>query len=133
MFGDLAERRVFSTVRSTTATINMKEGENWTCTYLNHQQPGSLQLVKKVVNDNGGTAAESAWTLTATGNPVTSPASFSGAGAAGNADVLSPATLDAGSYDLSESAGPAGYRPGTWSCTGGQTGTQAKGDGRPRR
>src|SRR4029077_15408251 len=68
-----------------------------------------------------------AWTLTATGNPATNPATLSGPGAAGNADVVSGSTFDAGTYDLSElgGAGTGNYTASNWSCTGGQTGTAA--------
>ncbi|KKR57903.1 hypothetical protein A2239_00760 [Candidatus Uhrbacteria bacterium RIFOXYA2_FULL_40_9] len=73
--------------------------------------PTSLTLDKIVVNDDGGTAVESDWTLTATG-----PTSISGPGAAGSTDVVSGGTFVAGAYTLSESAGPAGYTASSWSC-----------------
>jgi hypothetical protein len=63
-------------------------------------------LVKTVVNNNGGTAKTTDFTLSAAG-----PTPIAGAGGA-EADV------NAGSYALSES-GPAGYTAGAWSCTGG--------------
>ena len=106
--------------------ITVGNGGEATCTITNNDNPPKLTLNKVVVNDNGGTALESAWTLTATGNPATDPATLSGPGAAGSTDVVSGAGFDAGVYDLSESAGPANYTASTWSCTGGQTGTQAK-------
>ena len=108
------------------ANITLALGQSATCTINNDDSAPKLTLNKVVVNDNGGTALESAWTLTATGNPVTDPATLTGPGAAGNADVVSGAGFDAGTYDLSESTGPANYTASTWSCTGGQTGTEAK-------
>ena len=42
-------------------------GESATCTITNDDIPAKLTLVKQVVNDDGGTAAATAWTLTATG------------------------------------------------------------------
>ena len=57
-----------------------------------------LTLVKEVINDNGGTAVASDWTLTAAGYDPVSP--------------------DAGTYDLSES-GPSGYSASDWVCVGG--------------
>src|SRR5439155_323598 len=74
----------------------------------------SLTLNKIVVNDNGGTALESAWTLTATG-----PTTISGPGAAGSTDVVSGPTFKADTYTLSESGGPSGYTASSWTCTGG--------------
>ena len=62
----------------------------------------TLVVVNEVVNDNGGTAVASDWATTVTGgNPA--PASFQGASAPGTT-----VTLDAGSYDVTES-GPSGY------------------------
>src|SRR4051812_36541836 len=71
-----------------------------------------MSVDKIVVNDNGGTAAESAWTLTANGGPTP----ISGRGAVGSADVVSGPSFDQGTYNLSESVGPAGYTPTAWSC-----------------
>lgn len=68
----------------------------------------TLTLLKNVVNDNGGTALDTAWTLSAAGpTPVS--------GVEGNAAVTG-ALVDAGDYTLSESAGPSGYTGGTYSC-----------------
>ena len=53
----------------------------------------------------------SAWTLSATG-----PTSISGS--TGSAAVTN-ASVNAGTYALAESGGPAGYAPGGWSCTAG--------------
>lgn len=67
----------------------------------------NITLNKIVV---GGSSAESAWTLTATG-----PLPLSGPGAASSTDVVGDVTP--GTYTLSESAGPANYNSSTWSCT----------------
>jgi len=76
----------------------------------------SLTLVNEVINDNGGTARASAWSLTADG-----PTSFSGRGPS----ISSGASFVAGTYDLSESEGASGYTASEWSCLGG---TQVDGD-----
>jgi hypothetical protein len=93
--------------------VTVALGQSKTCTLTNDDIAPSLTLNKVVVNDNGGTAAESAWTLTANGG---SAGTLSGAGAAGNADVVSGSTFKAGTYALSESTGPSGYTASTWSC-----------------
>jgi hypothetical protein len=95
--------------------ITLAAAAQVTCTITNNDNPPSLTLDKVVVNDNGGTALESAWTLTANGGTA---GTLSGAGAAGSTDVVSGATFKAGTYALSESAGPAtGYTNGTtYSC-----------------
>jgi hypothetical protein len=80
------------------------------CYIKNDDVAPSLTLDKIVVNNNGGSQAESAWTLTADG-----PTPLSGPGAAGHTDVVSGATFSAGTYTLSES-GPGGYTPSDWSC-----------------
>ena len=82
-----------------------------TCTINNNDQPATLTLVKTVTNDNGGTAVPTAWTLAAAGpTPIS--------GTTGSAPVTN-ATVNAGTYTLSESNGPTGYTPSGWSCTGG--------------
>jgi len=77
--------------------------------------PPELTLIKEVVNDNGGGAAATEWTLTAGG-----PGGFSGPGVGGpDQAVNGPNPVDAGvTYALSES-GPAGYSSSGYSCTGG--------------
>jgi len=100
-------------------TVSVSAGQNITCTITNDDIAPSLTLNKIVVNDNGGTALESSWTLTADGGTA---GTLSGPGAAGSADVVSGATFKAGTYALSESTGPTGYTPSSWSCTG--TGNQ---------
>ena len=70
----------------------------------------SLTLVKRVINDNAGTASPSDWILSANG-----PTPFSGNG---------PSTSNgegflAGTYNLSEGGGPDGYDASGWVCDGG--------------
>jgi uncharacterized repeat protein (TIGR01451 family) len=91
--------------------ITLGLGEDVTCTITNDDQAPSLTLVKHVVNDNGGTASASDFTLTASG-----PTSITGAGGATSGPAFS-----AGTYALSETS-VSGYTAGSWSCTG--TGTQ---------
>lgn len=76
----------------------------------------SLTLIKQVINNNGGNASASAWTLSANG-----PSSFSGNGPS----VSSGPGLSAGTYNLSESGAPFGYAASDWVCDGG---TQVDGD-----
>ena len=86
-------------------------GANATCTINNNDQAAHLTLVKTVTNDNGGTALPTAWTLAAAGpTPIT--------GTTGSASVTN-AAVNAGTYTLSESGGPANYTPGAWTCTAG--------------
>jgi hypothetical protein len=69
-----------------------------------------LTLLKNVINDGGGTALASAWTLSATG-----PDTLSGkSGISGD--------VSAGSYALAEGSGPANYVAGAgWVCQNDQT------------
>ena len=68
-----------------------------------------LTLLKKVINDNGGTAVENDFTLTATG-----PGTITGV--SGDA-AITDAAVAPGVFALTES-GPSGYS-GSWSCAGG--------------
>ena len=80
-------------------------------TTLSCAEPATLSLVKVVDNTGGGTAVPGDWTLTADGEVlVTGP---------GGSTVVTDVEVPAGDYDLSESGGPDGYEPGTWSCEGG--------------
>jgi hypothetical protein len=97
------------------SSIALANGQSATCTITNDDNAPSLTLNKIVVTDNGGTALESAWTLTANGGAA---GTLSGAGAAGAADVVSTASFKAGTYALSES-GPGGYVASAWVCVGG--------------
>ncbi len=91
--------------------ITLQADQSAVCTYTNNDQPGKLTLVKTVTNDNGGTALPTAWTLAAAGpTPIS--------GTTGSAPVTA-ATVNAGSYSLSEANGPPGYTASAWSCTGG--------------
>ncbi|MBO1337520.1 VWA domain-containing protein [Streptomyces sp. VRA16 Mangrove soil] len=67
-----------------------------------------LTLVKQVVNEHGGTAAATDWTLSADG-----PSDLSGVT---GADAVTGADIEAGRYTLGESGGPEGYDAGDWAC-----------------
>src|SRR5438477_7553207 len=118
-----------------TATIKVSEGQNVTCTFTNTLQRAALTLDKIVTNDNGGTAAESLWNLTATG-ASSSPTNLSGPGAGGHTDVVSGSTFKPDTYTLAETGSVTGYTNGTtYSCVktpaaavGGNTIALANGD-----
>ena len=87
-------------------------GESATCTIVNDDNPATLTLVKHLVTDDGGTAAATDWTLTATGptagvsGPSGDPAVTGASVAAGR---LRPVRV-----------GPArATRRRPWSCVGG--------------
>src|SRR3954452_24108404 len=86
--------------------ISLAVGESATCTITNDDSTAHLTLVKRVINDNGGSAVATDFTLSADGKTP-----ISGAGGA-DSDV------SAGTYTLSETTLP-GYTEGTWSCSGG--------------
>ncbi len=98
-------------VSATAASVTLGLGSSATCTITNTAIAPRLTLVKQVVNQAGGTAVPTAWTLTGTG-PVTI------AGASGSAAVTN-AAVRVGGYALTESNGPSGYSASAWSCTGG--------------
>src|SRR5205085_4758004 len=68
----------------------------------NYDGQSKLIVIKHVINDNGGTASASSFTLSVTGNSPT-PGSFPGAESPGTT-----VSINAGSYSVSES-GPSGY------------------------
>jgi hypothetical protein len=84
--------------------IDIEEGETRTCTFTNNRSTGTLTVIKHVVNDDGGTAPASAWSIhvKSGGSEVTgSPQAGSESG--------TQYTLDTGTYDVSETGGPTGY------------------------
>ena len=97
--------------RSTDNSIDLANGESAVCSVNNDDEPATLTLVKTVTNDNGGTAAATAWTLSAAG-----PSPISGPTASG---AVTAVPVSAGTYTLSESNGPAGYTAGNWACDAG--------------
>lgn len=94
-------------------SVTLALGDVKSCTITNNDNAPSLTLNKIVLNNNGGTAAESAWTLTANGGNA---GVLTGPGAAGNTDVVSDETFKAATYSLLESTGPGGYGASAWSC-----------------
>jgi hypothetical protein len=100
-----------------TASMTVGSGDHVTCTFENHRRP-RLTVIKTVVNNNGGTAASTAFTMDVTGTNV-SNAHFPG-NAAGATVVM-----DAGSYSVDESGGPSGYAK---TLSAGCSGTIADGD-----
>jgi hypothetical protein len=100
-------------------TVKVALGDQVECTITNDDDAASLTLKKIVKNDNGGTAKNTEWTLTAAG-----PTGFSGQMADETTGVPNGASFEVGTYDLSET-GPSGYDASDWVCTGG---TQVDGD-----
>ncbi|MBI3397227.1 hypothetical protein HY045_02005 [Candidatus Woesebacteria bacterium] len=93
-------------------SVTLAPGDNATCTINNNDNAPALHLRKVVINDNGGSAANTDWTLTATGTGG-SPTNLSGA-----TPVDSGAGFKADTYTLAES-GPSGYDASSWVCVGG--------------
>jgi Prealbumin-like fold domain len=84
------------------SATGLAPGGSATCTITNDDQAATLTVIKHVINDNGGSASASAFTMSVTGGSP-SPGSFSGAESPGTA-----VTLNAGSYSVGET-GPSGY------------------------
>ncbi|WP_066461043.1 VWA domain-containing protein [Sanguibacter suarezii] len=97
-------------------TILLEAVDIVVCTITNVDQPGRLTLIKDVVNDDGGQADPTAWTLSADG-PTTGLSGVTGDPAVTSAEVI------AGTYALSEDGGPVGYDAGQWTCEAPATGT----------
>ena len=83
-----------------------------TCATASPSATATLHIVKTVVNNNGGTAVASDFTLNATGTNVSS-GSFTGS------ETGTDITLDAGSYAITEPIVPTGYlQSGSGDCSG---------------
>ena len=86
--------------------VTLAVGDDVTCTITNDDVAPKLTLKKHVVNNNGGTATAGQWTMhiKAGGNDVAGSSPFAGA-----EDPGTTRSLNAGSYDVSESGGLSGY------------------------
>lgn len=71
-----------------------------------------LTLVKRVVNEHGGTATPEDWTLTAAGPEDLSSAS--------GTPAVTEVPVPGGTYTLGESGGPQGYTATGWACAGAE-------------
>ncbi len=96
--------------------MTVPNGGTVVCTITNDDDQGSLQIVKKVVNDNGGSATAASFGLNTTAGAL-----VFGGGVEAPANTFTytsgALTVNAGSYTLREND-IAGYTEGTWSCTG---------------
>jgi len=79
-------------------SVTLAPGQTKTCSITNSDIAPQLTVIKHVVNDNGGTATASSFTMNVTGANV-SNASFAGAESPGTT-----VTLNAGSYSVDEGA-----------------------------
>ena len=96
--------------------ITLSLGNRITCTITNDDIAPMLKLTKVVVNDNGGTAIETDWTLTATGSGSNAKRNISTLGGEG---VLEPIFANA-LYTLAEVGDNLAYtaaNDGNWICT----------------
>ena len=84
--------------------IVLTNGQTATCTITNDDKQGTLVITKKVVNDDGGSAAPTAFSYTVDGTTATA---FQATETAGEG-TSGPIALDAGSHTVAETAA-AGY------------------------
>ncbi len=102
-----------STASVTDPTLTLALDEDVTCTFVNSDVPGTLTLLKQVVNDSGGTAVPSDWNQSLTAQLT------GGTAIAFDHDVSQQ--VAAGEYTLAEGTGPAGYEWTALSCSTGDT------------
>ena len=93
----------YSASASSDCSGTIADGQTKTCTITNDDQPAHLVVIKHVVNDNGGSATASQFTMTINGVTATGGNSFPGAESPGTNKTVTP-----GSYTVTET-GPAGY------------------------
>ncbi len=91
----------------TVATTEMRLAAQLVC-ILTNTKKAQITLAKTLVNNNGGTAIDTAWTLQAAGTQTIS-------GIEGNVNVTN-AYITPGAYTLTESGGPTGYTLTGWNC-----------------
>ncbi|MBI5405347.1 MAG: DUF11 domain-containing protein [Candidatus Kerfeldbacteria bacterium] len=87
----------YTTSFSGDCAATMTAGANLTCTVTNNDKPGTLTVIKHVINDDGGTKVASNFTMNVTGTNVSDP-SFPGD------ESGTTVTLNAGAYSADEIA-----------------------------
>jgi hypothetical protein len=99
-------------------TVTLGLGQSATCTITNDDLAPTLTVVKKIINDNGGTATADDFSISTSAGNLTFSAS-GGSGTAGDPYVYTSNTLTNllanQAYTLAE-LNLAGYSEGTWSC-----------------
>ena len=116
---DEVELDGYAKSESANCTGTIAVGQTRTCTITNDDIAASLTVIKHVVNKGGSDASAGDFTMNVTGSDV-SDDSFAGTEAPGTT-----VSLDAGSYSVDESGGPAHY---TKSLSAGCAGTIALGE-----
>ena len=103
------------TVAADGGSVVVPLGQNITCTIQNDDQPGSLTIIKHIVNDNGGTKIVGDFGLTSNAGTLT-PFTSASEGTNQTKYTSQKVTVNRGNYTFSEND-VAGYTEGTWSCT----------------
>ncbi len=93
------------------AVVEVPVGGNVRCRITNTAIAPTLTLVKKVNNTSGGSAQPEDWILDADSGDVRVT------GRTGT-PAVSEVAVPVGTYELTESGGPAGYTAAGWSCEG---------------
>jgi hypothetical protein len=90
------------------------DGEEWLCEITNNDDPGTIKLIKHIVNDNGGSAVVGAFGITLNNNPAV----FGNGTTVGSTTTYETQAVqvNAGVHTFAE-LNVAGYSEGTWSCT----------------
>lgn len=97
---------------SAAGSVTIAPGQTKTCSITNNDIPPQLTVIKHVVNDNGGTATASSFTMSVTGTNVSS-ASFAGAENPGTT-----VTLNAGSFSVGEGTHTGYTQTASSDCSG---------------
>jgi Prealbumin-like fold domain len=95
----------FSDACSTTGDVTLKLGDDVTCTLTNNDIAPKLTVIKHVVNNDGGSATASAWSI----HVKSGSSEVAGSPKAGKEAPGDTYTLKGGTYTMSETGGSAGY------------------------
>ena len=91
--------------RTRTISIGLVEGQDVTCTFINTLQTGTLTVIKHVINNDGGSASASNWSI----HVQQSGSEVTGSPQAGAESPGTSYTLPGGSYTVSETGTPTTY------------------------
>ena len=104
----------FLGISSTTYTETLSEGQNVTCTIINDDIAPTLNVVKRVINDNGGTAVVGDFGIVVNGSALSFDQGIPSGSSVTYSAIVTGALANT-SYIPSENA-LKGYQEGTWVC-----------------
>ena len=110
-----ANQRGYATSYDNCSKVEVKKGETAVCTITNDDKPAKLTVVKKVINDNGGTATADDFNIKLNDKELKFELDPKSEDKYTSTYISTPEVQSNTKYILKE-IDHSGYKEGTWSC-----------------